>query len=111
MAKYTKVDLPYAPLGPYKVWVLSRDHFKAGDFKKNTDPDSKRQKQFIAEVKRLSDHLGTADVPVFVHWPNAGRLRMDKGCIGHAISAGAINEPENSSDGFVERIELAGCAT
>ncbi|WP_417322000.1 hypothetical protein [Erythrobacter aureus] len=108
MADYQKTDLPYAPLGQYKVWVESRNHFDASDLKKDTAADSDRQAQFISELKRLADHLGTATLPVFVQWPNVGRRRMDKGCVGHAVASGALEPPQNSAKGFVEHVALNG---
>ncbi|HYD38596.1 MAG TPA: hypothetical protein VEA60_13350 [Allosphingosinicella sp.] len=110
MPDYTFTDLPYAILGPGKVWVDSRSTFRADSLLKNTNPDSERQGHFHMQLLRLSNHLGTRRLPVFVNWPGAGRLRMDKGCIGHAVAAGFLNLPEDGPAGYITHVEIAGAA-
>jgi len=108
MPDYTPVDLPYAVLGPGKVWVESRSTFRAGSLGKDSDPASDRQKHFHDQLLRLSGHLGKRRLPVFVHWPDAGRLRMDKGCIGHAVTAGFLKPVTDAPCGYVTHVEISG---
>ena len=106
MPAYQNIDLQYAPLGPGKVWVDSRDSFRPNSLGKTTAPDTDRQQHFHAQLARLAEHLGSRTVPVFIHWPQAGRKRMDKGCIGHAVASGYIAELITDADGYVSHVRV-----
>jgi hypothetical protein len=108
MPEYTPINLPYAVLGPGRVWVDSRSTFRAQSLGKYSDPGSDRQAHFHTQLLRLSNHLGSLRLPVFVNWPGAGCLRMDKGCIGHAVAAGFLRQPEDSAAGYITHVEIAG---
>jgi hypothetical protein len=60
---------------------------------------------FHEYLKRISSHLGTRSLPVFLDF-NGERRRMDKGCIGHAVAAGMLKPAINGSDG-ITHVELA----
>ena len=98
MPTYQSIDLQYASLGPGMVWVDSRDPFRPGSLGKVTAPDTDRQ--------HLAQHLGTRTVPVFIRWPQVGRKRMDKGCVGHALASGYIEELITDADGYVSHVRV-----
>jgi hypothetical protein len=107
MPNYTPVELDYVVLGPGSVWVDSRSTFRAESLAKNSDPESERQAHFAQQLMRLSDHLGSRRIPIFINWPVVGRKRMDKGCIGHAIAAEFLLPLSDSEEGYVTHIEIA----
>lgn len=106
MPTYQDVELQYASLGPGKVWVDSRDAFRTASLGKTSAPDTDRQAHFEAQLERLAQHLGTRTVPVFVRWPQVGRKRMDKGCIGHACASGFVEELLEDAEGYVSHVRV-----
>ena len=104
---YTRVAIDYAPMDATKLFVKDVSTFSASSLQKLTDPKSSRLHHFKRELVRLSDAVGSRRVPVFVQWPNAGRLRMDKGCVGQALAAGFILDLTNGDGGYVSHVELA----
>ena len=106
MPAYESIDLQYAPLGPGTDWVDSRDPFRPESLRKLSAPDTVRQYHFHAQLERLADYLGSRTLPVFIEWPQVGRKRMDKGCIGHAFAHGYIEELVTDEDGFVSHVRV-----
>ncbi|MFD1949221.1 hypothetical protein ACFSGX_00395 [Sphingomonas arantia] len=104
---YTRVAIDYAPMDATKVFVKDASTFSASSLLKQRDPKSNRLHHFKRELVRLSEAVGSPRVPVFVQWPNAGRLRMDKGCLAQALESGFILDLTNGDGGFVSHVELA----
>jgi hypothetical protein len=108
MPQYTDVTLPYAVLGVGSVWVDSRSTFTATSLGKESDPSSDRQQHFHDQLLRLREYIGSNRLPIFVRWPGVGSKRMDKGCIGHAVTAGFLTPPTDAAEGYVTHVEIAG---
>lgn len=107
MPEWTPVPLDYEPLpGHSDVFVKATSRIDANDLGKSTPaPATGRQAYFHEYLKRISWHLGTRSLPVFLDF-NGERRRMDKGCIGHAVAAGMLKPPINDTDG-ITHVELA----
>ena len=107
MIESAHVEIPfhhYSDGNP--VFVKSRDGIRA-DFGKNTPAkDRERQAYFNSWLDRLAEHLNVRRIPIFIEWSSGELMRMDKGCIGHALAAGKISEVVVGSDGFVSHIIL-----
>lgn len=104
---WVDVDLEHRPYeGPSDVFAKSRRAFSAESLGKQSPAvNQHRQQYFHAELRRLAAALGSTDLPVFVRL-RGERLRMDKGCVGHAVAAGVLEPPTNNAQGFVEYVRL-----
>lgn len=88
------------------VFVKSASVFRAASLGKITPAtDSQRQAHFHRQLALIARSLRTPRIPVFFE-SNGRRLRLDKGCIGHAVAAGVIANPRDSSRGYVEHVDL-----
>ncbi|QQO15208.1 hypothetical protein JJB99_03185 [Bradyrhizobium diazoefficiens] len=107
MPYWKPVPLDYEPYGEgTETFVASDSVFDASSLGKTTAAaKGPRQQHFLKQLENIAWHLGTRDVPVFVDF-NGDKRRMDKGCIGHAVSAGAIESPRNGPDGYVISVTL-----
>ena len=105
MPEYTRVDLDFETFSDgNQVFVPQEKGFSEDKMPvKSAAIGSVRQQHFYAQLRRLSDHLGTTELPVFVRWRNA-KNRMDKGCVGHAISADVLERPCNGRGGIVTHV-------
>ncbi|MFC4594097.1 hypothetical protein [Sphingobium tyrosinilyticum] len=111
MHEWMAVPMDYEPLsGHSDVFVKAASPIDADSIGKTTPaPTTARQAYFHDYLKRISWHLGTQSIPVFLDF-NGERRRMDKGCIGHAVAAGVLKPPINGSDG-ISHVELAQSVT
>jgi hypothetical protein len=111
MPEWMAVPIDYEPLsGQSNVFVKAASPIDADSLGKMTPaPSTGRQAYFHDYLKRISWHLGTHLIPVFLNF-NGDRRRMDKGCIGHAVAAGVLKPPINGPDG-ISHVELAQSAT
>jgi len=107
MPTYTRVGIDYAPMDATKLFVKDSSTFSASSLGKLTDPKSSRLHHFKRELLRLSAAIGSPRIPVFIQWPNAGRLRMDKGCVGQALASGFLLDLTNGDGGYVSHVEIA----
>ncbi|OPY93571.1 hypothetical protein A5906_17380 [Bradyrhizobium sacchari] len=107
MPDWKPVPLDYEAYGEgTETFVASESVFDASSLGKTTaTAKGPRQQHFLKQLENIAWHLGTRDVPVFVDF-NGDKRRMDKGCIGHAVSAGAIESPMNGPDGYVVSVTL-----
>jgi hypothetical protein len=107
MPEWIPVPLDYEKYGEgTETFVTSESVFDANSFGKTTaSSDTKRQEHFLRQLKNVAWHLGTEQVPVFLDF-NGEKRRMDKGCIGHAVAAGAVAAPVNGPDGHVISVTL-----
>ncbi len=108
MTNWVWVPLDYEPLpGSSDVFVKATSTFDANDLaKKSLARDRARQTHFETQLKHVAWHLGTKSVPVFLDF-NGVQLRMDKGCVGHAVAAGFLRAPVNGPEGYVTHVELS----
>ncbi|WP_307088384.1 hypothetical protein [Sphingomonas faeni] len=67
--------------------------------------DSRRQDHFEAELLRLRDATGSDILSIFVSF-NEERRRMDKGCIGHAVARGFLDQVCDGPDGTVASVSI-----
>jgi hypothetical protein len=104
---WISVPLDFVPLpGSNDVFVRAATPVDANDLKKTTGARNRaRQDHFESELKKLSWHLGSNSVPIFIDF-NGDKRRMDKGCIGHAVAAGFLEPPTNGPDGFATTVLL-----
>jgi hypothetical protein len=107
MPEWTIVPLDYEPVsGQSDVFVKATSPIDAASLGKTTPaPTTARQADFHEYLKRISWHLGSRSIPIFLDF-NGDRRRMDKGCIGHAVAAGVLKAPINGREG-VSHVELA----
>lgn len=107
MPEWTAVPLDYEPVnGQSDAFVKSASPIDAETLGKTTSaPATARQARFHDYLKRISWHLGSRSLPIFIEF-NGERRRMDKGCIGHAVAAGVLKPPVNGADG-ISHVELA----
>ncbi|OKO70656.1 hypothetical protein [Bradyrhizobium sp. NAS96.2] len=107
MPDWTPIPLDYERYGKgSETFVALETVFDANSLGKATPAaDAERQDHFLRQLKNISWHLGTEHVPVFLSF-NGDKRRMDKGCVGHAVAAGAIKAPTNGSDGYVVSVTL-----
>ena len=107
MRKYAFVDLPFLKYADGNdVFVKSRSGF-TDDFGKSTPAsDQLRQQYFHACLEKLRTHFGSDKIPVFLEWNTGECVRMDKGCVGHAIAANKIVGVEVSDRGIVTSVRL-----
>jgi hypothetical protein len=104
---WTDVEIDYRPYGAgSEPFVKSRHGFSAAGLGKDAlAAGSRRQDHFEAELLRLRDATGTETLPVFVSF-NGERRRMDKGCIGHAVARGFIEQVCDGPDGTVASVSI-----
>lgn len=107
MPDWTPIPLDYEKYGKgTETFVPSQTVFDESSFGKTTAAtDAARQDHFLRQLGNIAWHLGTNHVPVFLDF-NGEKLRMDKGCVGHAIAAGAIEAPKNGPEGHVVSVTL-----
>ncbi len=107
MPDWTPVPLDYEGYGKgTETFVASESVLDANSLGKTTAAtDAPRQQHFLRQLGNIAWHLGTREVPVFLNF-NGDKRRMDKGCIGHAVAAGAIEAPKNGPDGHVVSVTL-----
>lgn len=92
--------------GQSDVFVKAASPIYADSLGKVTPaPTTARQAYFHEYLNRISWHLGSRSIPIFLDF-NGDRRRMDKGCIGHAVAAGVLKPPVNGPDG-ISHVELA----
>jgi hypothetical protein len=108
MTNWVRVPLDYEPLsGSSDVFVKATSTFDANSLAKKTlARDRDRQAHFEKQLEHVAWHLGTNIIPIFLDF-NGVQLRMDKGCIGHAVAAGFLQAPVNGPDGHVTHVELS----
>ncbi|EMD81822.1 hypothetical protein [Pacificimonas flava] len=110
MPEWTTVPLEYeAASGQSDVFVKAASPIDAASLSKTTPAPTARQAYFHEYLKRISWHLGSRSIPIFLDF-NGDRRRMDKGCIGHAVAAGVLKPPVNGPDG-ISHVELVGSQT
>ncbi|TKT70878.1 hypothetical protein YH63_005330 [Afipia massiliensis] len=107
MISWTEVPLDYEPLtGSNDVFVVATSVFQASSLGKNTPARNReRQAHFERQLKNIAWHLGSRNVPVFLSF-NGERRRMDKGCIGLAVTAGILEHPVDGPEDFVTHVTL-----
>lgn len=108
MPQFTRLDRAYVPEGPYRVWSKGPKAYSNTDRFKITNPGSNRQAQFERELIILSQMEATATLPVFISWSNLPQMRMDWGCIGHAVASGFLQPLRDCDAGYVSHVTLAG---
>lgn len=106
MPTWTDVGIEYEPYGRgTETFVSSREGFPAAGLRKSSPADSARQDHFMRSLGRIAERLGTNTLPVFVRF-GGERRRMDRGCVGHAVAAGLIEQPVDGAGGIVEWVTL-----
>jgi hypothetical protein len=107
MPDWTPVPLDYEKYGKgTETFVTLETGFDANSLGKTSSAaDAERQQNFIRQVKNVAWHLGTEHVPVFLSF-NGEKRRMDKGCVGHAVAAGAMEPPVDGPEGYVISLTL-----
>jgi hypothetical protein len=107
MPDWKLVPLDYEKYGEgTETFVASDTVFEASSLgKTGAATDAKRQKHFLNQLRNVAWHLGIDKVPMFLSF-NGEKRRMDKGCVGHAVAAGAIEPPVNGPDGYVISVTL-----
>lgn len=107
MPDWIPVPLDYEKYGKgTETFVASETVFEASSLgKTGAATDAKRQEHFLNQLRNVAWHLGTDNVPLFLSF-NGEKRRMDKGCVGHAVAAGAIEPPVNGPDGYVISVTL-----
>jgi hypothetical protein len=107
MPDWTPIPLDYEKFGRgTETFVTSETVFDAGSLgKTGAATDTERQDHFVNQLRNIAWHLGSDTVPMFLSF-NGERRRMDKGCVGHAVAAGAIEPPSNGPDGYVVSVIL-----
>jgi hypothetical protein len=107
MPDWTLVPLDYEKYGEgTETFVASETIFDASSLgKAGAATDAKRQAHFLRQLRNIAWHLGTEHVPLFLSF-NGEKRRMDKGCVGHAVAAGAIDALKNGPDGHVVSVTL-----
>ena len=89
MPNWTPVPLDYETYDDgAETFVASGSVFEANSLGKTAVAEGPRQQHFLRQLENIAWHLGTREVPVFLDL-NGDKRRMDKGCIGHAVAAGA----------------------
>lgn len=91
-------------------WVLLRaatQGFEAASVRRTRYPTAtQRQSHFERMLRQISGHLQSDQVPVFIHTPTRGPVRLDAGCVGHAVANRVIEPLEDSPTGIVEWLTL-----
>jgi hypothetical protein len=90
-------------------WTFLRksDGFSAEAIHRANQRNSEdRQRQFESELRRLALFLDVPRIPVFLATPTKGNVRLDLGCIGHAIANDILEFPANELSGYVEWVTL-----
>jgi hypothetical protein len=107
MPDWTPTPLDYEKYGKgTETFVTSETVFEASSLgKTGAATDTKRQDHFLYQLRKIAWHLCTDIVPVFLSF-NGEKRRMDKGCVGHAVAAGAIEPLSNGPDGYVVSVTL-----
>lgn len=107
MVNWTEVPLDYEPLaGSNDVFVTSTSVFQADSLGKITPARGReRQAHFERQLRHIAWHLGSRTVPVFLSF-NGERRRMDKGCVGLAVTAGVLESPIDGPEGFLTHVTL-----
>jgi hypothetical protein len=109
MPIYTQVDFDYRPYGGEREsepFARSRQGFSASGLGQVAPASgSERQAHFEAELRRVGEALGTNVLPVFISF-NGQKRRMDKGCVGHAVTRGFLEQPSDGSEGVVTSVTL-----
>jgi hypothetical protein len=92
------------------VWTFLRQSkigFSASSIDRASVPTSEpRQLKFQLELELLKAHFGGDKIPVFLNFPSKKAVRLDKGCVGHAIANGVLRHPENGPNRIVEEVEF-----
>lgn len=104
---WVEVTIAYEPYaGASDVFAKAQTTFTAQSLaKRSPAKDQARQSHFNGQIHRLAKALGGADIPVFLSFQGV-RVRMDKGCVGHAVAAGVLSIPRNNAAGFVDQVRL-----
>ncbi len=107
MPDWTPIPLDYEKYGNgTETFVTSETVFEASSLgKTGAATDTERQDHFLNQLRNVAWHLGTDKVPIFLSF-NGEKRRMDKGCVGHAVAAGAIEPPVDGPDGYVRSVTL-----
>lgn len=105
------IDLDHEAYGGASdVFARSASPFSADDLgKRSSAANQARQNHFHAQLRRIATALGSDRIPVFIAF-RGERMRMDKGCVGHAVAAGVLHQPENNAAGFVEFVHVRDTA-
>ena len=100
--------IPYDPNeGQWILLRASSKTFSAREVRRSAVVNSSaRQVSFEALLRQLSNYVGDNTVPVFISTPTKGEVRLDRGCIGHAVANGVLEATEDSSSGYVEFVTL-----
>jgi hypothetical protein len=92
------------------IWTFLRQSkvgFSASTIDRACVPTSApRQLHFQSELQRLKIHFSGHAIPVFLDFPSKKCVRLDKGCIGHAIANGVLRHPRNGPKRIVEEVEF-----
>ena len=106
MPEYSQIELCYQPRGAARVWSQGPKTYSWSQRGKLGSPNSQRQAQFESELRDLAVLMRRDVLPVYVSWPNALRMRMDWGCIGHAVASGFLEAPLDNHEGYVSHVHL-----
>lgn len=104
---WVEVNIAYEPYaGASDVFAKTQTTFTAQSLAKRTPAkEQARQSHFNGQLRRLAKAFGGADIPVFLSFQGV-RVRMDKGCVGHAVAAGVLEVPQNNAAGFIDQVRL-----
>lgn len=104
---WVEANIAYEPYaGASDVFAKTKTTFTAQSITKRTPAkDQARQSHFNGQLPRLAKAFGGADIPVFLSFQGV-RMRMDKGCVGHAVAAGVLAVPQNNASGFIDQVRL-----
>ncbi len=88
------------------VFIETPNGFAADFGKKTPAGDRERQRYFNSWLQKLGEQLGSNRIPVFIEWVTGEVTRVDKGCVGHALAAGLIQEVVIGQDRTVTHVIL-----
>lgn len=108
MPSYYSIQLDYQPWsGEQPVFRRGRETFRATEYRQRRPADqSERQQHFEEQLGRIAQATGCTSIPVYVRWADGSEMRLDRGCIGHAVRRGLLEPVTDGPDGYVTHVHL-----
>ncbi len=106
MPSYQSVPLDYQPWeGQQPVFRVGKETFRASEYRQVRPAEgSSRQLHFEEQLHRIARATGTSVVPIYIRWAGGSEMRLDRGCVGHAIRRGFLEPVTDSENGYVSHV-------